>query len=74
KKSKPEFKHDVSSTIARFATVEFNGHTATEIRELTPDQKNVKYSYIWQNENYVFIVDGNHDRDASMELARLTKY
>ncbi|MFQ6054500.1 MAG: hypothetical protein ACE5J3_00775 [Methanosarcinales archaeon] len=74
KKSKPEFKHDVSSTVARFATVEFNGHTATEIRELTPDQKNVKYSYIWQNENYVFIVDGNHDRDASMELARLTKY
>lgn len=74
KKSKPEFKHDVSSTVARFVTVEFNGHSADEIREVAADQKNVKYSYIWQNENYVFLVEGNHDRDASMELAWLTGY
>lgn len=74
-----KFKNDVkpvgsTTIISRFAEATVNGHKVTEIRVQTPDMTQVKYQYVWSTEDVAFIVSGNTDRMATLELARLTGY
>src|SRR5665648_295489 len=74
-----KFRNDVkpvgSTTITpRFAEATINGHNVTEIRIQTPDMKQIKYQYVWSTEDVAFIVSGNTDKVATLELAKLTGY
>ena len=77
--ARDKFKNDVkpvgeTSITSRFAETTVNGHEVTEIRVQTPDMKHIKYQYVWSTEDVAFIVSGNTDRMATLELARLTGY
>lgn len=77
--ARDKFKNDIklvgsTSITPRFAETTVNGHKVTEIRIQTPDMKHIKYQYAWSTEDVVFIVSGNTDRTATLELARLTGY
>ena len=77
--ARDKFKNDIklvgsTSITSRFAETTVNGHDVTEIRAQTPDMKQIKYQYVWSTEDVAFIVSGNTDRMATLELARLTGY
>lgn len=77
--ARDKFKNDIrlvgsASITSRFAETTVNGHGVTEIRTRTPDMKQIKYQYVWSTEDVAFIVAGNTDRTATLELARLTGY
>jgi len=62
---------------SRFVEESFNGHFATKITEyVTAGGEQVpRYSYIWQHENYVFVVYGNtEDSSLIKNLAVATGY
>ena len=72
-KSQPNFAKPPSLTISRFGKATFNGHEATEVRRKPLGNDGIRYGYVWSNGNRVFIVEpGTDDRQASMELARMT--
>jgi len=56
----------------RFGTAIVNGKEVTEIKDRTRNDE-IKYIYIWTNENLVVLVEGNNDQAASLELASATK-
>ena len=70
-KSLPEFENPPYRGIDRFSTVTINGHEATEIRDATGDN-DLRFLYLWNNDNVVVLVEGNSDRDDSMNLASAT--
>lgn len=77
--ARDKFKNDIkllgsTSITSRFAETTINGHDVTEIRVQTPDMKQIKYQYVWSTEDVVFIISGNTNRIATLELARLTGY
>jgi hypothetical protein len=61
----------------RFAEESFNGHSATRIKDygtFNGDQA-ARYTYAWNNESFVFIVEGNSDDYASTRMiAEATGY
>lgn len=74
-KSQPDFAKPPSLTISRFGKATFNGHEATEVRRKPLGNDGIRYGYVWSNGNRVFIVEpGTDDKQASMELARMTGY
>jgi hypothetical protein len=70
-KSLPEFKNPPYRGIDRFSTVNINGHEATEIRDATGNQ-DLRFLYLWNNDSVVVLVEGNGDRNDSMNLASAT--
>ncbi|WP_410508873.1 hypothetical protein RSJ42_00920 [Methanosarcina hadiensis] len=65
------------SSGSRFTDVPFNGHSAVKILDyITAGGKSVtRYSYIWNNENYVIVVFGNTAEEAPIkQLAEATGY
>ncbi len=70
-KSLPEFQNPPYKGIERFGTVDINGHEATEIRDATRDN-GLRFLYLWNNDSTVVLVEGNADRNASMDLANAT--
>jgi len=74
-----EYKSSFSPlrTGSRFVEESFNGHFATKITEYSTigGEQVPRYSYIWQHENYVFVVYGNTgDASVVKELAEATGY
>lgn len=62
---------------SRFTDVSFNGHSAVKITEyVTAGGETVpRYSYLWNNENYVMRVFGNTaEEDPIKQLAEATGY
>jgi hypothetical protein len=62
---------------SRFVEESFNGHSAVRIADyVTTEGKEVpRYTYIWSNENHVFIVTGNSAEDSLVkQLAEATGY
>lgn len=47
----------------RFTDVSFNDHMATRIKDYVDKngEQLERYTYIWNNENFVFIIEGNTD-------------
>lgn len=68
--TQPDFENPPFKGVDRFSTAIVNGHQVTEIREEV--EKQLRYLYLWTNENVVVLVEGNGDRAASIELASLT--
>jgi hypothetical protein len=65
------------NNVSCFTDESFNGHTAVKITDLvTSGGKTVpRYSYIWNNENYVIVVFGNTADDSRVkQLAEATGY
>jgi hypothetical protein len=75
-KNQPKFENPPARTVSRFATVNFNGHEATEVSTRPPiEDGDIRYGYVWSNGNFVFIVEpGTSDKSASMKLAQMTGY
>lgn len=62
---------------SRFTEVSFNGHAAVKITDyITVGGKTVpRYTYIWDNENYVIVIFGNTAEDVPVrQLAEATGY
>ena len=62
---------------SRFAEESFNGHSAVRITDYVKKagQSVPRYSYIWNNENYVLVVSGNTvDSSLVRQLAEATGY
>jgi len=68
--TQPDFENPPFKGVDRFSTTTVNDHEVTEIRDRV--DKQLRYLYIWTNENVVILVEGNSDRDSSRELASLT--
>ncbi|MCC4769934.1 hypothetical protein FXV91_06865 [Methanosarcina sp. DH2] len=65
------------SSGSRFTDESFNGHSAVKILNyITVGGKSVsRYTYIWNNENYVIVVFGNTAEEAPIrQLAEATRY
>ncbi|MEA1908461.1 MAG: hypothetical protein U9N43_05460 [Euryarchaeota archaeon] len=75
-KNQSKFENPPARTVSRFATANFNGHEANEVRTAPPTEDgNIRYGYFWSNGNFVVIVEpGTSDKSASMKLARMTGY
>jgi len=74
-KNQPDFANPPSKTVSRFGAARFNGHDATEVRRKPLGSDDIRYGYIWSNDNFVFIVEpGTDDKLASMKLAEMTGY
>ncbi len=72
-KNKPEFENPPSQTVSRFGKVTFNEHEAIEVRRGPLGSDDIRYGYVWSNDNRVFIVEpGTDNRLESMELAQMT--
>lgn len=70
-RSLPEFKNPPYRGIDRFSTVTINGHEATEIRDATGNN-GLRFLYLWNNDSIAVLVEGNGDRNDSMNLANAT--
>ena len=75
-KNQSKFNRQPARTVSRFATANFNGHEANEVRTGSPtEDDDIRYGYFWSNGNFVVIVEpGTSDKSASMGLARMTGY
>ncbi len=74
-KNNPDFEKPPSRTVSRFGKVTFNEHEATEVRRKPLGSDDIRYGYVWSNDNRVFIVEpGTGNKLESMELAQLTGY
>lgn len=65
------------NNISRFTDESFNGHSAVKITDYVTSGENTvpRYSYIWNNENYVIVVFGNTDDESLVkQLAEATGY
>jgi outer membrane lipoprotein-sorting protein len=63
--------------VSRFTDESFNGHSAVKITDyVTSEGKDIpRYSYIWNNKNYVIVVFGNTADDSLVKrLAEATGY
>ena len=73
-KNRPMFELPPSKTVTRFGTVHFNGHEATEVRMGPLGSDNIRYGYIWSNDDLVFIIEPGPKADnkqANMKLAMM---
>lgn len=68
--SQPKFENPPFKGVDRFSSAIVNGHEVTEIRDRAGDD--IRYLYIWNNENIVALAQGNSDRGKSLELASAT--
>ena len=66
----PKFGKPPFVGVDRFGTAVVNGREVTEIRSAVG--KELKYIYIWNEGDQVVLVEGNGDRDSSIELASAT--
>lgn len=66
------FKSQYDDLVARglpvFGNATVHGHEALEIRDLRGDNS-IRYLYLWNTDSLVALVEGNNDRNQSMELA-----
>jgi hypothetical protein len=65
------------NNISRFTDESFNGHSAVKITGyvISGGKTVPRYSYIWNNENYVIVVFGNTDDESLVkQLAEATGY
>lgn len=69
--TQPDFERPPLQGVDRFSTAFVNGHEVIEIRDKV-DKNEIKYLFIWTNENKVVLVKGNNNLASSLELAKAT--
>lgn len=70
-RSQPKFEKDPFKNVKRFSTAVVNGREVLEIRKTVRDN-DIRFLYLWNNNNTVVLVEGNGDRSKSLELASST--
>lgn len=70
-KNQADYTEQIAKGIEIFANATINDHDALEIRHIQ-DSKNFKYIYLWNNMDLVVLVEGNSDRNQSLQLASAT--
>ena len=70
-KNQTDYNEQIAKGIDIFGNATINEHDALEIRHIQ-DSKNFKYIYLWNNMDLVVLVEGNDDRNQSLQLASAT--
>jgi hypothetical protein len=70
-RSQPAFEKDPFKNVKRFSTAVVNGHEVLEIRKVVRSN-DIRFLYLWNNNNTVVLVEGTGDRSRSLELASAT--
>jgi ABC-type glycerol-3-phosphate transport system substrate-binding protein len=69
------FKSQYDKYLARglpvFENTTINDHDALQIKHIRGDNS-IRYIYLWNNDNLVTLVEGNQDKNVSIELATAT--
>jgi len=67
-KSQKTYRDELARGLPIFANATVNGHEALEVKDLRNDGS-FKYLYLWNAGNIVSFVEGNGDKNQSLELA-----
>jgi hypothetical protein len=70
-KSQKTYRDELARGLAIFGNATVNGHAALEVRDIR-DNYSFKYLYLWNTGNIVSFVEGNGDKNQSLELANST--
>lgn len=69
------FKSEYDEMVARglpiFGNVTINGHPSLQIKDVRGDNS-IRYLFLWRAGSLVTLVEGNQDRNQSLELAEAT--
>ncbi len=70
-KSQKTYRDELARGLPIFGNATVNGHEALEVRDIRGDNS-FKYLYLWNAGNIVSFVEGNGDKNQSLELANST--
>lgn len=70
-KSQKTYRDELARGLAIFGNATVNGHAALEVRDIR-DNYSFRYLYLWNAGNIVSFVEGNGDKNQSLELANST--
>jgi len=70
-KSQKTYTDELARGLAIFGNATVNGHEALEVRDIR-DNYSFRYLYLWNAGNIVSFVEGNGDKNQSLELANST--
>ena len=70
-KSQKTYRDQLARGLPIFGNATVNGHEALEVRDIGGDNS-FKYLYLWNTGNIVSFVEGNGDKNQSLELANST--
>jgi len=70
-KMQEEYQKQLKRGISVFGNATVNSHPVLEIRDIRGDNS-IRYLYLWNVGSIVALVEGNHDRSKSLELASAT--
>lgn len=70
-KSQEDYTDQIARGLDIFGNAVINGHEALEVRHIRNSNSN-KFMYLWNNEDLVVFVEGNSDRNQSLQLASAT--
>ncbi len=67
-KSQKTYQEQLARKLPIFGNATVNGHETLEIRDIRGDNS-IRYLYLWNTGSIVALVEGNNDRNQSIELA-----
>lgn len=67
-KSQKTYQDQLARKLPIFGNATVNGHDALEIKDIRGDNS-IRYLYLWNTGSIVALVEGNNDRNLSIELA-----
>ena len=70
-KSQKTYQNQLAKKLPIFSNATVNGHEALEIKDIR-GANSIRYLYLWNTASIVVLVEGNHDRNQSLELASAT--
>ncbi|MBN1235016.1 MAG: hypothetical protein JW999_03090 [Methanotrichaceae archaeon] len=70
-KSQETYQKQLTKNLPIFGIVTVNGHETLEIRDIQGDNS-IRYLYLWNTGSIAALVEGNQDRNQSLELASAT--
>lgn len=70
-KSQKDYIEQLARGLNIFGNATINDHEVLEIIHIR-DNNNYKYNYLWNDENLVVLVEGNDDKNQSLQLASAT--
>ncbi len=70
-KNQDDYTEQIARGLDIFGNATINDHDALEIRHIR-NSNSFKYIYLWNNMDLVVLVEGNNDRNQSLQLASAT--
>lgn len=69
--SQADYKNLLARNVPIFGNATVNGHEALEIKDIKGDDT-IRYLYLWSSGSTAILVEGNGDRNQSLDLASAT--